>query len=178
MFWVYSCLSWCFHKQQRQHGSLHCQCIRLVINWTFREEVRIDDRTFPWAEIDRQCRRLGENSLQKLLKNSISRFSRSMQAGILAAEVTMFPRLSMPIYKAASVAHRVVMLDPSELRWNTVYMLSLFFVPRTVPSGRTSRKRPFLHCSFRFLGNKAVLSCTRKTISTARKKNHSNVVDP
>ena len=47
-------------------------------------------------------------------------------------------------------------------------MLSLFFVPRTVPSGRTSRKCPFLHCNFLFLGSKAVgvsADCNRKIIS-------------
>lgn len=86
------------------------------MNCTFREEVKIDDRTFPCADIESQCSRRGENSMAKLLKNSVSRLSRSVQAEILVAEVIIFPRLSMPTYKPASAAHRVVMLDPTESR--------------------------------------------------------------
>ena len=50
-------------------------------------------------------------------------------------------------------------------------MLSLFFVPLTVPSGRTSRKWPFLHCSFLFRGSKStpLISVNRKTIVRRRK---------
>ena len=55
------------------------------MNCTFREEVNMDDRTFPCADIARQWRRRGENSIPKLLKNSVSRFSRSVHAGILVA---------------------------------------------------------------------------------------------
>lgn len=54
-------------------------------------------------------------------------------------------------------------------------MLSLFFVPLTVPSGRTSRKWPFLHCSFLFRGSKStpLISVNRKTIVRRRKRAYS-----
>ena len=55
------------------------------MNCTFREEVKIDDRTFPCADIESQCNRRGENSMAKLLKNSVSRLSRSVQGEILVA---------------------------------------------------------------------------------------------